>query len=376
MKPLTYLRIHLLADVLRIMECGLQVQQSADTLSHSATDVAAQVENLKSQLCGYGLSQPTPAQAETVKSDNNEDCIINRVIKECKLDSPKWQIQAGLKRLGFRNNRSCTSLRLHLQAHDDDRHNRQRIPFPCDKADFKNAVEWIRIFLRNLILSIDKRFEEESVWRVLAPLLGPEAWRIEQFPVGLDSIATFFSETIGRVQEEWMYLRPIVAGILGPKPPLADVEKDHFRSNVLLPGLSGVPVARQGFLWKALATAAMTIGNCAQLERDMKSIREIWRKRTKKLSSDTMGKQIRLSLNYKERPEEYGCKSTTAAAWSKWNNSKKLHRAFAKRKERCDKGREHKRPRRSAPTHLKINEVQEEETHKEFGYNSDPSRSS
>ena len=45
-----------------------------------------------------------------------------------------------------------------------------------------------------------------------------------------------------------------------------------------------------------LVLSVLTVGNSAQLERDMKSIRELFGKRTRKLDSAKVGQRRRLPL--------------------------------------------------------------------------------
>jgi hypothetical protein len=56
LRPGVYLRIHMLADILGIVEIALKRQQSADPLTNGASDVCMQVETLKAELRGYGSS--------------------------------------------------------------------------------------------------------------------------------------------------------------------------------------------------------------------------------------------------------------------------------------------------------------------------------
>ena len=63
----------------------------------------------------------------------------------------------------------------------------------------------------------------------------------------------------------------------------------------------GTPPAK---MRRLLVAACLTCSNAAQLERDLKSMTELWRKRSKKLTPEKLAKQMRVSLNAKARGEQ------------------------------------------------------------------------
>ena len=108
-----------------------------------------------------------------------------------------------------------------------------------------------------------------------------------------------------------------------------------------------------GFL---LVAACILIGNCAQFERDLKKVRDLHCKRSKKISGDKLCQNARLSLNHEERGD-VDPDSRVAAAAAKWE-AMGCHRSSpAKRKTRSDLGGKHKKRARLIPPHLKTHEV-------------------
>ena len=100
----------------------------------------------------------------------------------------------------------------------------------------------------------------------------------------------YFEEYGDSVQE--MYFRNVVGG---EEVDLRITNQSEYRPwnprcNRLytVPGVGGM-----------LVIGVMTVGNTAQLERDVKSIREVFDRRTRKLDPLKVGMQCRFALNFK-----------------------------------------------------------------------------
>ncbi len=105
----------------------------------------------------------------------------------------------------------------------------------------------------------------------------------------LRSLAEHCKVGLEAVAEEWIRIRAEVEGRLvqpaeGQFPKTVD-----FREETLLPALE---MSRGGCVIHLIVAASLAISNCAEFERDMKSIREIWRKRTRKKDAKKLGRQI------------------------------------------------------------------------------------
>ena len=96
-----------------------------------------------------------------------------------------------------------------------------------------------------------------------------------------------------------------------------------------------------------IVVSVATSGNSAQMERDMKALRDLWHKRTKKLCPEKLGMQMRLSLNYKERSEgkthdkRRTLRSLAADIKAAWDNGERTHRdgqSGKRKRERSDRG--------------------------------------
>ena len=71
------------------------------------------------------------------------------------------------------------------------------------------------------------------------------------------------------LEQDWLAIRPEVAARFGDPPPGEELDRNVFRSEVLLPGLAA---SRRCQLSRLIVSAVLTAGNTAQLERDMKAI--------------------------------------------------------------------------------------------------------
>ena len=140
---------------------------------------------------------------------------------------------------------------------------------------------------------------------------------------------------VGDVAEEWIAVRAQVRPrlILPAHDRLQDPR--DFGEETLLPALANAP---DGRLKDLRSTAMLSISNCAEFERDMKAIRELWRKRTKRIDPQRLGMQIRLSLNHQARQREgaisLGLEAEISALEKAWLETE--HRACRTRKRRSD----------------------------------------
>ena len=132
-------------------------------------------------------------------------------------------------------------------------------------------------------------------------------------------------------------------------PP--DANKLAFR-RAWVERLAEVPRENRGLLHRALVVGLLTVSNNALLERDMKALRELWRKRSKKVDSQMLAKQLRLQLNHAERGEGR-LPDRLEAAWAKWSppGADRRDRDPTK-KRRSDFGHKHRQKARKIASHL------------------------
>ena len=110
--------------------------------------------------------------------------------------------------------------------------------------------------------------------------------------------------------------------------------KDAYHC-MLLRCVADIPQEQRGKLHQLIAAKVLSPNNTAQLERDLNSLRDLWHKRTKKIDSLKLQKQLRLRLNYMERKDSWGDEeiyTRIAAAWSKRQDKKERRERSAKRK--------------------------------------------
>ena len=127
------------------------------------------------------------------------------------------------------------------------------------------------------------------------------------------------------------------------------------KGEVLLPALAAVAKTE---LQHILAIGCITIANCAQFERDMKSIKEMWRKRSKKDVAQKLGAQARLSLHHGDRliRDKTVVQSMVTEVEKQWEMDE--HREPQKRKARCDKNVPRKKQRVDMLPHLTQRDVE------------------
>ena len=95
----------------------------------------------------------------------------------------------------------------------------------------------------------------------------------------------------------------------------------------------------------------MTVGNSAQLERDLKGLRELWRKRSKKLDTDPLCKQLRLHLNRLARGDD-NIPQRLENVWEARSSEADRRSCGSARKRRSDLGSMHVRAKRRLASHL------------------------
>ena len=109
-------------------------------------------------------------------------------------------------------------------------------------------------------------------------------------------------------------------------------------------------------------TVALTVAHSAQVERDLKGLRELQRKRGKKLGDDNVGRQLRLWANHGQ-PQRNPRGGTGAAAYvppmpdayierlrQAWEEEEDRRLRVKQSKVRSDKGKQHAKRQKPIPT--------------------------
>ena len=355
-KPTTYIRLKCLADVLEMYDRkGLIPNQEKDPLRAGATDVQMKKRELCAELEGYILARPPPAQHDGEPVDNS---IVRRAFVEFRLEPGRWYIQRGLQDIGFARGVVYDNLELKLDGSPEG----AAVKMGFEQTHFRDAYLWVKKFTQKLVANLDRRFQDEMVWEGLRTLTHPAVWRNVEIPTEpLGKIARHLGIPRAELEEAWANMRPKVFARLGLLPPGGELCRHDFRSSMLLPALAECPASTLRVL---IVVAVATSGNSAQLERDMKTLRDLWGKRTKKICPVKLGKQMRLSLNYKERCAGRACdvsKEACIAAdikaiWDEWQSEKDgTHRgglSGMRKRPRSDVDGEHKEQKRRFASHL------------------------
>ena len=331
------------ADVLDMFQVGSVAAQISGAAEGAAVDVPQKVDVLRSQLQGYALAQATPNQ---LKDEPMGEVQSNSVLQRCIVDginaSKRFHVQRGLLRLGYEKGIDVGNLRIHM-TEDQSIATKAIEKVRFKREEFKAAYKWAQCFNAGICESLDRRFDDRDAWQALKKLVDPETWRGDVIPKAhLRSIAARCSEQPSVLEEEWVAARAAVRGRMQ-----SEMTPVSFRRQALLPGLASRPKPERGALTRMLVLGAMTVGNSAQLERDMKSIREVFDHRTRKLDPAKVGMQCRLALNFKHRSlDQY-----VQALVDRWRQE--CHETDKRRrKERTDKGGTHRKRRRILPGHL------------------------
>ena len=205
----------------------------------------------------------------------------------------KRHIQKGLQNIGYTRGFDANNLALQI-----DQGNRVVLPIIFQTKNFEDVYNWTHEFVTNLIDKLNKRFEEPKVWKGLRMLMQPDIWRTSVPPAQvLGYISNDLKEQVllSELQQAWSEMQPEVLCLLRQKK---DVRSCVFKANVLLPAMAKVTDSK---LRTLIVVAAATCGNNAQMERDMKTLRDLWHKRSKKLCREKVISQMRISLNHTER---------------------------------------------------------------------------
>ncbi len=226
------------------------------------------------------------------------------------------------------------------------------VPLEMTKACVVDAVQWGKDFAQGVIKSLQTRFFGYEAWPDLHWLLSRESVTSQMVPKhGLSDLASHFDVEVSIFEDEWLFLRPILASRIPPD----DAGIPAFR-NALAKNLAVVPPYDRGKLHGALVTGLLTIGSAAQLERDMKGLRGLFHNETEKLSTDCLAKQIRISLNHKER--NAGIKVLSIQALEEWQSSQDQTPGHGEaRIRRSDFGGSRKRKRQCIDMHLTENDI-------------------
>ena len=204
--------------------------------------------------------------------------MARRCCMNFQLRSRKWHWQRGLERLGYRDRCDLSKIKLSLAGELGPG---LAIPMPFSSEDIRQSYKWTEAFCKNLTSSLEQRAAHTYVWESLQVLTRAEIWQEEEVPTQLlQPLATHCGMEVGDVAEEWIAVRAQVRPrlILPAHDRLQDPR--DFGAETLLPALANAP---DGRLKDLLSTALLSISKCAEFERDMKAIRELWRKRTKRI---------------------------------------------------------------------------------------------
>ena len=310
LKATTYLRILMLADVLTMCKFAWCEQPLVDPARAGASDDEFSMRQVSARVTHYCLNeQQAPTPGEEAAGNHPGANILRRAI--CKFDLGKlsWYFQRGLRDIGYRKNKHLRDVTLSIR---DDEGAKIKIAFT--KTDFRDSYQWVQTLCTNFRASLDAGFQEEEVWKGLQRFTFPDIWRSGSVPATeLRNIAQGINVAREELEKEWTQMARVVSAKLGPGPPHGDMEAKDFTTGVLLPALAAV---EHCMLRQLIVTAVLTGGNCAQMERDMKSFREIWRKRTKKLDAHKLGLQCRLHLNEQARVNLRGSSSQMQRLWA------------------------------------------------------------
>ena len=212
-------------------------------------------------------------------------------------------IQKALDRVGFSDKVGTKISEMSLFL---DNGAGPRVNFKFKREDFRDAYKWQQAFNDTYIKSVRARFTDVPIWHSLKALLHPAKWCADTLPLeDLRVLAEFHEKDHGSLSNEWLELKPLVKGRLGAVPLGCDQLCEHFRMSYLLPALfehktSQAP-GTENSLTRLLTLGILTVNNCAQLERDMESVGDIWHVRAKTLPLEMIEAQCMLHLNSDHR---------------------------------------------------------------------------
>ena len=155
-KPQTYLRVHMIADVLTIAQVGSVSAQGADPLQNGAVQTIDLIERLKCSLHGYAIANPTPSQiqGESGEASVRMNSVLKRAFADQLIDSRKWHVQRGLHRLGFGHGKAFSDLRVRLSDCADDV-NAPAMDLGFKNTDFRDSFQWVKKLVINYIGYLD-----------------------------------------------------------------------------------------------------------------------------------------------------------------------------------------------------------------------------
>ena len=195
-------------------------------------------------------------------------------------------------------------------------------------------------------------FKAKSTWIALRHLIDAKVFM--QPGLAAASLATL-AVALGKAPitllEEWHHLQAKVAARL--KEGISD---SAFRSE-LGQALAEVSADARRALHKSLVTGLLTLSNATQFERDLKSLRELWLKRSKTLAHDKLAMQLRLHLNSQCRSGAEQCEGRLLAqAWQQSQQENHRLRQSLTR-TRWDSGGTHQKKRCIREGHLTKNDA-------------------
>jgi hypothetical protein len=347
----TYLKVHMLGDVLNTFDGHLERLPIFDPLRARASDCQGRLETLRAELQGYLLTPDTHRQRNAMGDPLSDSSIVRKAFIEYQLQPEHFLIQKALRNLGWTRGAEYSTLKLQCAEPS----------LGLTKGNVKEAYKWAKCFLTGLDKSLEEHNVEERVWMGLGQLARPDVWRREGLP---DDLFTLICDdphmaalSRSTLEQDWIALRPVVWGLLGPPPPGEDIAQAEFRGRVLLPALAQKPDC---LLARLLVSAVGTSDNCAELEQDLKVVRELRRLRANHLSIDKFCKQMRMNINEKAREkvrpgEQRQRAHKVVASIRHVRAQKELCDGNCKtRKERSGKGRTHQSKWRRVASHRTV----------------------
>jgi hypothetical protein len=333
-----YLQIHMFADILNIFQTGWELEQGQSVM---AADIPERILDTKAALSGYILGALTPAQRTgegPFDGELSQDwSICRRALIQSELGSGKWLVQKGLKRLGWKTGMNTARLQIRLVVGSAE----LVLPLTTSAAgpvsDARSAFMWAKNFVLALIDRLDHRFGESAVWRILRTIFDFPTFESEHLrEEDLRHLAEHFDYNHVQLIEEWKMLRLKVLARCS-----SDDVKKVFDQKLML-CIAEFPESERGLLHHLGVTKAITIGNTAKLERDLKGLREIWRYRGRKIDCEKLAMQMRLHSNHKDRKEtEKEMDHRVNVAFAEFTKGGSDRREFGGRKRRSDFGGKH-----------------------------------
>ena len=282
-QPLTYLRMMCLADVVFIFFRRL-ANQKKKPLEAGPADIEGKKDALCTALRRYGKT-------------------VDKAINHKKIDPSHSYIQFGLKNIQYDAKFSPMEIKGLII---DPIPGAPPLQMGFQSKDFHDVYKWFQSLSTALIANLDRRFEELQLWRGLHTLTQPDIWWHRHPPqkeLGIISGHLGGKDRLKYLQNAWADMQPKVHSLLAKMQQVKEVQvpSREFVSKVLLPVLAQVADSE---LRTLIVVAAVTCWNDAQMDSDMETLRDLWSEHSKNLCVETLGSQMRTSLNHTERSRD------------------------------------------------------------------------